>query len=191
MGQDGWNIIFYQKSILRLAGVKVPQKCVLNNWTFVWSEFLYRVTLATAQGLHYGCWCTSPQSRMRGTWWSCSSAPSGTSPPSSSPLRTRRRILAVMRGRGRGLWWNEAIRVLVAGLSKFARLARSVTRSKASISSSFVSSVPTKSAVNVSEVIRPFQKNTIYTSLTSLKLLHFYILYLYHIFYRYQHSHFC
>ena len=42
----------------------------------------------------------------------------------------------------------------VAGLSKFARLARSVTRSKASISSSFVSSVPTKSAVNVSEVIR-------------------------------------
>ena len=33
MGQDGWNIIFYQKSILRLAGVKVPQKCALNNWT--------------------------------------------------------------------------------------------------------------------------------------------------------------
>lgn len=49
---------------------------------------------------------------------------------------------------------DEAKDVGVAGLSKFARLARSVTRSKASISSSFVSSsVPTKSAVNVSEVI--------------------------------------
>ena len=35
---------------------------------------------------------------MSGTWWSCSSAPSGTSPPSNSPLRTRPRILAVRTG---------------------------------------------------------------------------------------------
>ena len=40
----------------------------------------------------------------------------------------------------------------LVGLSKFARLARSVTRSKASISSNFNSSLPHKSAVNVSEV---------------------------------------
>lgn len=42
----------------------------------------------------------------------------------------------------------------LVGLSKFARLARSVTRSKASISSNFNSSLPHKSAVNVSEVRR-------------------------------------
>ena len=47
MGLDGWNIIiFYQKSIPRLGlvGVKVPQKCALNNWTLCctnsfWSNF--------------------------------------------------------------------------------------------------------------------------------------------------------
>ena len=51
------------------------------------------------------------------------------------------------------LWlWELLKHFFKVGLSKFARLARSVTRSKASISSNFNSSLPHKSAVNVSEV---------------------------------------
>jgi len=40
-----------------------------------------------------------------------------------------------------------------AGLSKFAKLARSVTRSKASFSSTLIASAPTKSNLNVSELM--------------------------------------
>ena len=40
----------------------------------------------------------------------------------------------------------------LSGLSKFAKLARSVTRSKATFSSTLISSAPTKSNLNVSEV---------------------------------------
>ena len=41
------------------------------------------------QGLLYGCTCRWLPSGTRMTRWSCSSAPSGTSPCSSSPWRTR------------------------------------------------------------------------------------------------------
>ena len=52
------------------------------------------------------------------------------------------------------IFWTKMIdRLYFEGLSKFAKLARSVTRSKATFSSTLISSTaPNKSLLNVSEV---------------------------------------